>query len=111
MVPSHQAAQLILDYRKVDKAQKDIEGYNEFASNNEKLHGKRVYGKVHLQNLTGRITITDPGLQMVQNPFSISVAPNKKIEVRNLFRVYGGTQTLVAAGQGFKSFFTVPFPF
>ena len=84
-----QVPQLILDYRRLDKAIKDIKSYLEFTTDN------RVYAKVHLQNLTGRITVIDPGLQMVQNPFMISLAA-PPIKVRNLFRI-SSTRLLVAA--------------
>ena len=82
LAEKHEAAQLIWDHRRIKKALEDISSYQKFCKNN------RVFGKILLQNLTGRISINDPPLQMVQNAFKVSViAP--KIEIRNLFRTLG----------------------
>ena len=53
-------AKLILDFRRLEKACEDIQGYVNWARNG------RVFPRVNLQSLTGRITLTDPALQMVQ---------------------------------------------
>ena len=84
-------ARLLSEHRKLSKAIDDIECYLNFEKSD------RIYSKLSLQHLTGRLTLTDPPLQMVQNPFEVNV--NKKpvvIKVRNLFRVKDTSRTLIS---------------
>ena len=85
------AAELISHHRKLSKAIEDIETYLSFEES------ERIHSKLSLQHLTGRLTLSDPPLQMVQNPFEINVnRKNVPIKVRNLFRVKDSSRTLIS---------------
>ena len=84
-------AELISHHRKLSKANEDIETYLSFEESD------RIHSKLSLQHLTGRLTLSDPPLQMVQNPFEINVnRKNVPIKVRNLFRVKDSSRTLIS---------------
>lgn len=75
--------QVLIDYRRASKAETDLSAYLESSNEN------RIYSYPCLVHRTGRLSLDNPALQMVQNEFDCS---GKTIKVRNCFRTSSGYQ-------------------
>lgn len=85
----HQVAGELLDYRKLNKALDDLDGYKSLIHSDT----NRLHPVVNYLNLTGRITMDNPPLQMVQKTFTLSphsTNKDKSISMRNIFRAQDG---------------------
>ena len=75
----------LLNYRRLVKAVSDLDSYK------DSIEDGRIHPTINYLNLTGRITMDAPALQMVQKGFKLYPhAKGKEIALRNVFRATEG---------------------
>lgn len=71
---------MVRDFRRIGKALESLQAANTHAKFNDELRMMRVFGKCDFWQLTGRISMTDPDLFLINRNFSVTIPAHGRRE-------------------------------